>query len=190
MFVIKIAPALNSNDPGTPSARSLELSVFQWIIRLVELSNAALRMFNDRSSNSTESQSSNTTTLPLSAYSYNLQYSPMADIAPLTTSYLGFFWPSVLNRSSFLSTLSTPNDLPTPGGPVTIIARTVPSLVAWVISSRMSNRLRRRSMICSSVSSAFFAALLGSISVNAFSSHLIRMFLVGKPAWYDPSTVM
>src|SRR6056300_660454 len=167
-------------------------------------------MLRAMSSNSTESQSSNTTTLPLSENSYNLEYRPRADIAPLTTSYLGLRLAKVLNISFLFNTPSTPNDLPTPGGPVTIIALTLPSLTACVMSFNILKRDLIRSTISSSLSWATsssdtficsklpsragaFGASPTAVTYDVLASQLIRIFLAGMPelaGWtVAPSTV-
>ena len=127
--------------------------MFQHILRTFLESSAALSMFKLRSSNKIESQSSNTSTLSFDEKLYSLQYKPMGDIAPLTTSYLGGKLPNVVSVLYFSSTVSTPKLLPTPGGPDTIMALTSPRLVALVMSSRMAKRLRILSITSSSVSS-------------------------------------
>ena len=91
---------------------------------------------------------------------------------------------------AFSSTASTPNDLPTPGGPDTIIPRTVPSIVASVISSRISNRSRISFIRSSSVCSFLSFSAFGTIGSYPSLPSLIRIFLSGYPATLDPSTVI
>ena len=192
MLVIKIAEPLNAKLSGTPSLRNLKLSVFQHMRLFFLLSSAALRMFRLSSSLNMLSQSSNTITLSLSAILYNLQYKPIALIAPLTTSYFGCL-PSAaiaLIKSCLPSTFSTPCDLPTPGGPLTIMARTLPFLVALVISSNISKRSRSLSIVSSSVSLACTGFADPASSKHASCDTAILMLRSGKPLLSRASTVM
>ena len=93
----------------------------------------------------------------------------MADIAPRTISNLGLLSDILSKMPASFSFSSTPNDLPTPGGPDTIIALTVPSIVASVIVSRISKRSLIRSIAFSSVSPGAFKLLADTDFSNSDS---------------------
>ena len=135
-----------------PSLRNATLSDFQLIVRFLPESSTAFNMFKHTSSNKILSQSSNTRMSPLAELLYSVWYNPIGVIDPLTTSVLGGRPASLVSASYMSIILSTPNDLPTPGGPLTIRPLTTPFATASVIWSRIAKRSLILVIACSSVS--------------------------------------
>ena len=149
-----------------PSRRRVLLSDNHEILRFLPESKAPFNKLRATSSNKILSQSSNTTTQLGSLYLYRVWYRPIGVALPLTTSARSRL-PAILSNIQALSiSCSTPKLLPTPGGPLTIIARMSPLTVAFVISCKMSNRSRIRSIACSSVSA--ITAGLANATVLSF----------------------
>ena len=188
-------PPLNSKELGTPSFRSADDSVFQCRVRLRPVSSAAFNRLSARSSYSIASQSSKHITWPASACSYNFLYRPTADMAPFTTSNFRLD-PAISSKVlNFSNVVSTPYDLPIPGGPLTIMALTFFVATASVISFSISNLDCILFMASSSVSSlvdkpsgsSLLISSLNLTNVCSFTMVISEMFSTFIRTFSSPS---